>query len=292
MRAVRGGSQALRVQQARSGTARWATDHVATEEPMEIRVRRAEWPEPERIAVTMRTPGHDFELAAGFLFTEGVLHYRDEVLGITYCIDPSLDRAQEYNVVNVVLAPGVPLNLEALRRNVYTTSSCGVCGKGSLEALELRGVSPLVPDGIVVEGDRIARLGESLRASQRLFDRTGGLHAAALFDLSGRLLALREDVGRHNAVDKLLGRAFLQGELPLDRAILMVSGRVGFEIVQKAASARIPLLVAVSAPSSLALDAARTFGITLVGFARGDRFNVYTRHERIELGVSRVASDR
>lgn len=273
-----------RVMRWEEGRVRWAQDTLAAEEPLEIRL----WPAGEaaavRVAVTMRTPGHDFELAAGFLFTEGILRDPAQVQAVTYCVDPAIDTAQRYNIVNVQLRPGVPFDPEQLRRNFYTTSSCGVCGKASLEAIHVRGACPLADDGAFrIDPQVVPRLGERLREAQRIFDKTGGLHAAALFDGEGRLLALREDVGRHNATDKLIGAFFLERKVPLSRSILMVSGRASFEILQKAAVAGVPVVVAVSAPSSLACDAAREFGITLIGFARGDRFNVYTGPERLGL---------
>lgn len=244
---------------------------------MEIRVETAESGE-HRVAVTMRTPGDDFELAAGFLFTEGLLPSRADLAELRYCgdVDP-----QEYNIVTAKLRPGAPFDPGDLDRNFYTTSSCGVCGKASLEAVEIRGCErlPLEPES--VGADAVAAMPDRLREGQQVFDRTGGLHAAGLFDPDGELVVLREDVGRHNAVDKTIGNRFLAGALPLERHALVVSGRASFEILQKALMAGIPVLVAVGAPSSLAVDVARRFGITLVGFARGDGFNVYTEPERI-----------
>ncbi|WPD18225.1 formate dehydrogenase accessory sulfurtransferase FdhD [Thermaerobacter composti] len=282
MQAVRTSTVRRRVQRWQQGRARWADDVLVTEEPLEIRLRPAGRDEPVRVAVTMRTPGHDFELAGGFLFTEGLLDDPHQIAAISYCTDPDVDGEQQYNIVNVWLRPGVQVEPRTLQRNFYTTSSCGVCGKASLEAIHSRGACALPqPTGPVLRPEVIASLGETLRRQQALFDRTGGLHAAALFDLEGRLLALREDVGRHNATDKLIGHFFLQGRTPLTDTILMVSGRASFEIVQKAVVAGIPVVVAVSAPSSLACDAAREFGLTLIGFARGDRFNVYTGATRV-----------
>ncbi len=257
-------------------------DFVATEEPMEIRLVAG--PYRKTVAVTMRTPGHDFELAAGFLFAEGIVARREEIARISYCVDPDLDPEQQYNVVNVELRTQALPDLRPLERHFYTTSACGVCGKASLEALRLRGC-PEVGPGPVVEAAVLRTLPEQLRTAQSLFAATGGLHAAALFDAGGQLLALREDVGRHNAMDKLIGWAFLEGTLPLAEHIVLVSGRASFELVQKAVVAGIPVFCAVSAPSSLAVEVARAFGVTLVGFLRGERFNVYGGVERIQLPV-------
>ncbi len=250
-------------------------DRLAGEEPLEIRVGGPSR-EPRSVAVTMRTPGNDFELAAGFLYAEGVVRSREEIRDLRYCDFPPDE--QHYNVVTVGLSRD--FDLGALERNFYTTSSCGVCGKASLESLEVR--CPPVPPGPIVARSAITRLPQGLREGQRLFEQTGGLHAAALFDASGRLESLREDVGRHNAVDKVLGKALLDGGLPNAGPILMVSGRASFEIVQKAAVAAIPIVCAVSAPSSLAVDAAQRFGMTLVGFLRDRGFNVYAGLERID----------
>jgi FdhD protein len=249
-------------------------DSLATEEPMEIRLD-APGMEQRQVAVTMRTPGNDFELAAGFLHTEGLVAATGDVRSVRYCSVPREE--QQYNVVTVDLAR--PYDADLLQRNFYTTSSCGICGKASLDSISVR-CAP-VADGPEVSEAVVVELPGRLREAQRLFDRTGGLHAAGLFDTGGRLLELREDVGRHNAVDKLVGHALLAGMLPLSERVLMVSGRLSFEIVQKAAVAGIPVVCAVSAPSSLAVDAGRRFGMTLVGFLRGSRFNIYTGPERI-----------
>ena len=253
---------------------RRTADALATEEPLEIRVDSPGL-EQRRVAVTMRTPGHDFELAAGFLYTEGIVSAQADVRTVRYCDVPREE--QQYNVVTVDLRR--PYDPELLQRNFYTTSSCGVCGKASLDSISVR-CAP-VAEGPEVSESVVVALPDRLREAQRVFDRTGGLHAAGLFDPAGTLLELREDVGRHNAVDKLVGRALLAGELPLSERVLMVSGRLSFEIVQKAAVAGIPIVCAVSAPSSLAVDAGRRFGMTLVGFLRGSRFNIYTNAERI-----------
>jgi FdhD protein len=256
-------------------------DRVAVEEPMEIRLRIA-GPEGTAVlpvAVTMRTPGDDVELAAGFLFGEGILSGREAVARIAHC--PG-EGPQELNVVQVSLRPGVTVDPTLLTRNFTTTSSCGVCGKASLDAVEVRGGRPFEEPEPILDPAEVAALPDRLRESQAVFQRTGGLHAAGLFDAGSRLLDAREDVGRHNAVDKVVGRALLDGRLPLDRRVLVVSGRTSFEIVQKALAARIPVVVAVGAPSSLAVDLARRFGQTLVGFARDGGFNVYAGRERID----------
>ncbi|MFD1427083.1 FdhD protein [Kroppenstedtia sanguinis] len=271
------------VQQVEGESARRVRDTVTAEEPMEIRLVFPQIAEPVPISVTMRTPGNDFDLASGFLVTEGILDSKDSIQSITYCRDPETDGAQRYNIVNVNLRPGISVELERLRRNFYTSSSCGVCGKASLEAIEVRGVKPVQGD-FTLPASLIPQLGETLRREQEIFEKTGGLHAAGWFDPTGHLIALREDVGRHNAVDKLIGHLFLNQGLPLTEGILMVSGRTSFEIMQKAAVAGIPVVTAVSAPSSLAVDVAKQFGITLIGFARGERFNIYTGGKRIRVG--------
>ncbi len=266
-----------RVLAVRDGTGHELSDRLATEEPMEI---RAEGPgqEPVSVAVTMRTPGADFELAVGFLFTEGLIRGRDEVRAVSYCEDLA-DDEQHYNVVTVNLAR--PFDRDLLSRNFYATSSCGICGKASLDHVEVGCAT--VAAGPTVSGDVIESLPGALRGAQKVFEETGGLHAAGLFATDGSLLSLREDVGRHNAVDKIVGEAFLGGALPLAERILLVSGRTSFEIVQKAAVAGIPIVAAVSAPSSLAVDLAERMGQTVVGFLRDGRFNVYSFPERIAL---------
>jgi FdhD protein len=239
---------------------------------MEIRVDEPGG-EQRKVAVTMRTPGHDFELAAGFLFTEGIIGPGD-VHGIRYCDVPREE--QHYNVVTVAVGRPLP---DFAARSFYTTSSCGICGKASLEALDVQ-CAPVAP-GPVVTPELLTSRPDELRRVQRVFDRTGGLHAAALFDANGTLRTSREDVGRHNAVDKVVGAELMAGALPLSDRILLVSGRASFEIVQKAAVAGVPIICAVSAPSSLAVDAACRFGITVVGFLREQRLNVYSHTERI-----------
>lgn len=254
------------------------TDQLATEEPLEIRLIAGA--ERRTVAVTMRTPGADFDLAAGFLLAEGIVRRRDDIRRITYCVDAGVDAAQRYNIVNVALRAATLPNLAPLERHFLTTSACGVCGAASLDALRLRGYVPL-PPGPVVPPALLTRLPERLRAAQGLFSATGGLHAAGLFDRDGNLIALREDVGRHNALDKLTGGALLRGEVPLHDRLVLVSGRTSYEIVQKCLAAAVPIICAISAPSSLAVALAQAFGITLIGFLRGDRFNIYTAPERI-----------
>ncbi len=253
---------------------------MAVEEPLEIRVEflaGASW-ETRNVSVTMRTPGHDFELAAGFLFSEAILGSREQVREISYC---QTEAPQEYNVLSVRLRDNVSFDPTLLTRNFYTSSSCGVCGKASIEAVEVRGCAILPSDTLKMEADLVASLPDLLLEGQSGFKRTGGLHAAGLFDSQGSLEVLREDVGRHNAVDKVVGHGFLEGApLRHDKA-LVVSGRTSFEIIQKALMAGIPLVVAVGAPSSLAVDLARKFNMTLVGFARGRGFNLYAGEERI-----------
>ena len=261
-----------------SGTGFERPDRLATEEPMAIQVR-GRHQDPVSVAVTMRTPGNDFELAAGFLATEGLVHDLHEIAGIRYC-DVAPDE-QHYNVVTVDLT--VPFEIDFAERHFFASSSCGICGKASLDQVEVN--CPMIEPGPVVARSTVVSLPDALRRSQHIFEQTGGLHAAALFDTDGRLLESREDVGRHNAVDKLIGNALLNGKMPLRERLLLVSGRVSFEIVQKAAVAGIPITCAVSAPSSLAVQAGERLGMTVVGFLRGDKFNVYCHRERIDLGA-------
>lgn len=262
-----------------AGARRLRTDDLAVEEPLEIRVGAG--PAAATVGVTMRTPGADFELAAGFLTGEGVLTGCEDVERISYCADPAVNADQRYNIVTVGLARDELPDLRMLERHFLTSSACGVCGKANLDALEVRGCEPL-PPGPSVDPAVLTALPDRLRAAQRLFAATGGLHAAGLFTVDGALVCAREDVGRHNAVDKVVGSAVLEGRLPLDQHVLMVSGRSSYEILQKALVAGIPIVCAVSAPSSLAVDLARRFGMTLVGFLRGERFNVYSGEERVD----------
>jgi len=259
-----------------NGKVRSRLDQLATEEPLEIRLVSPQ----KTVAVTMRTPGADFELAAGFLYSEGVVSSREDIDRISYCVDADVDGEQRYNIVNVALREGLSVDLQPLERHFFTTSACGVCGKASLEALRSREY-PVIPDGPEVSAGVIYSLPDQLRSAQRVFSTTGGLHAAALFDAQGTLLSVREDVGRHNALDKLVGSAILSDELPLNNRIVMVSGRSSFEILQKCLAAGVPIVCAVSAPSSLAVTLAREFGITLIGFLRGERFNIYAGKERL-----------
>ena len=268
------------VRRLRAGEWSVEDDTLAVEEPMEIRLIRetAGGLDARRIAVTMRTPGHDFELAAGFLYGESIIGGRDDVLDISYCTDE--DEPQRLNIVNVTVRPGLEVDDTSVQRNFYTTSSCGVCGKAALESLEIHGCAVL-PPGARVPASTLRALPERLREAQATFDRTGGLHAAGLFDLDGALLGLFEDVGRHNALDKLVGSALIEGRLPLTDSILMLSGRASFELLQKALAARIPVVASVGAPSSLAVELAESFDITLAGFVRADSLNVYAAPHRI-----------
>lgn len=266
------------------GRAEARVDHVVTEEPLEIRLS---WRgEEHTVAVTMRTPGEDEELATGFLFAEGVVERRERILGFRRPLDIS-GGEPEPNIVEVELGEGPDPKLPTLERHFFSNSACGVCGKAGLQALQIRvssGVGRL-PPGPEVAHEVLSSLPDRLRQAQGIFEATGGLHAAGLFDTAGRLLALREDVGRHNALDKLLGWAFLQGLVPLHEHLVLVSGRSSYEILQKCLMAGVPIVCAVSAPSSLAVELAARFGITLVGFLRGDRFNVYSGVERIAAPV-------
>jgi FdhD protein len=292
----------------RDGAVSTRPDTLVAEEPLEIRLNG------KPLAITMRTPGDDFALAAGFLVSEGVLGAADELQNIVYCAGATVEGSNTYNIVDVKTAPGVVIPDITLERNVYTTSSCGLCGKASLDAVRTTarwtiddgdGTHGNTPYGdgthgdgthgdgappIRLEPDLLASLPDRLRAAQRVFDRTGGLHAAALFSVDGELLDIREDVGRHNAVDKLVGRALQNGTLPLSRTVLLVSGRASFELAQKAVMAGIPVLAAVSAPSSLAVDLAAETGLTLVGFLRGASMNVYAGEHRIALRAAAAQS--
>jgi FdhD protein len=243
-------------------------DDLAEEEPLEIRVRG------RAVSVTMRTPGHDAELAAGFLLTEGIIHGPQDILRIEHC-----DRNESGNVLNVLLAPEVPVDFERLTRHVFASSSCGLCGKATIEAIQ--GQFPPIQSDLRLDAELLATLPQEMRAAQETFNRTGGLHAAALFDAGGKLIVLREDIGRHNAVDKVIGHCLLNGPFPPDRHILLVSGRSSFEIMQKALAARIPIVAAVSAPSTLAATFAQESGQTLIGFLRDRRMNVYANPQRI-----------
>ncbi len=253
-----------------------ADDVLAVEDPLEIRIEygRTGARTTRSISVTMRTPGHDAELAAGFLFTEGIISSAGEITAIT-------PNSKNENILVVSLAEAVAPNIKSLERNFYTTSSCGVCGKASIEAVRTSCPFPDVPDAVQVHARVIYRLPTVLRGQQDIFSQTGGLHGCALFDTAGKLLLAREDVGRHNALDKLIGAALQQQILPVDSNILVLSGRASFELVQKAIMAGIKVIAAVGAPSSLAVDMAEEWGITLIGFLRGERFNIYSGAERV-----------
>jgi FdhD protein len=288
----RGSTVRRRVEQvsvAGDGARRERTDVLATEEPLEIRVAVLDALRAARlddaatpVSVTMRTPGADFELAAGFLYAEGLIAGADAISSIRYCTEGE----QQYNVVSVVLSPGTPFDPAALQRNFYQTSSCGVCGKASIEAV-MGPACARIDSDLAVSPEVLVRLPEQLRAAQAVFERTGGLHAAGLFTAEGELVRAREDVGRHNAMDKLVGASLLERELPWGRNVVMVSGRLSFELVQKAARAGTAVLAGVSAPSSLAVELAEACGMTLCGFVRGERFNVYAGGARIAPAVHR-----
>jgi FdhD protein len=250
-------------------------DTLVVEEPLEIRVGG------RALAVTMRTPGNDMDLAAGFLVSEGVVTEADQVRSQRYCAGATEEGGNTYNVLDVDLDPSLPAPDPSVERAFYTTSSCGLCGKASLDAVRTTARWSVADDAVPVPADALAALPDRLRDAQRVFDRTGGLHAAGLFDPDGGLLCLREDVVRHNAVDKVVGWAVRDGRLPLRGTVLLVSGRASFELVQKAWMAGIPVLAAVSAPSSLAVDLAVEAGMTLVGFLRGSTMNVYSRPDRL-----------
>ena len=274
------GNQTEDIRVANTRVMRWANggldneteDWVAREEPLEIRIKG------ESIVVTMRTPGHDKELAIGFLLAEGVITNSSDVLEIAYCQQG--EASLHKNILNVFLSPEVEINLDRLKRNVYASSSCGLCGKASIESLQ-NIFEPLNKIETVISVDKILTLAQKLRAKQSTFDKTGGLHAAGIFDRNGELLVLREDIGRHNAVDKILGHLFLKNRIPLEDCVLMVSGRASFEIIQKSLAGRVGIICAVSAPSSLAVDMAKESGQTLIGFLRERKFNVYSHKERI-----------
>jgi FdhD protein len=258
-------TQSLQIQRIRDGKREQVEDSLVVEEPLEIRVRG------QAIAVTMRTPGHDYELAAGFLCTEGVIESFSDVLAINHCTIG--EAADTGNVVNVYLSPKVELDLKKLTRHVFASSRCGLCGKATIDAI--RQQFPAVEKTVKPSAELIASLPDKLREAQKVFSSTGGLHAAALFDADGELIVVREDVGRHNAVDKVIGHGFLGGNFPYPACILLISGRASFEIMQKTLAAGIPVVAAVSAPSNLAVDFARENNQTLVGFLREGRMNVY-----------------
>ena len=253
-----------------SGQVRRKEDYLAAEEPLEIRIGA------EPLSVTMRTPGHDVELAAGFLFTEGLIEGREQILSLKEDL-PGENRG---NLVCADLAADAMPDMEKIRRNFFAASSCGICGKASIDSVRARTLRPPNPD-FRLSAEVLLKLPEKLRESQAVFGRTGGLHAAGLFDATGKLLVLREDIGRHNAVDKVIGWALLEGRLPLADSILLVSGRGGFEIIQKAIVAGLPVVASVSAPSGLAVQLAREMQLTLIGFLRERRFVIYSGEERV-----------
>lgn len=265
-----------RVHHVTAGISVARPETLVVEEPLEIRVGG------EPLTVTMRTPGSDVELAQGFLLTEGVIGHRDDVLTVRYCRGAGDDGVNTYNVLDVTLAPHVSAPSPDLRRNFYSTSSCGVCGKASLEAVQLISRHGPGDDPSRISVETLSALPDRLRAAQKVFATTGGLHGAALFTTDGEMLVVREDVGRHNAVDKVIGWALEGARIPLTGSVLLVSGRASFELTQKAVMAGIPVLAAVSAPSSLAVDLAGQSGLTLVAFLRGQSMNVYTRPDRVD----------
>lgn len=259
-------------------------DLLAVEEPLEIRLGYGPAADRQQksLSVTMRTPGHDEELGLGFLWTEGIIQRREEVRSVQHCTDLGRDE-QRGNVLRIELQPEVELDWSKLERHFYTTSSCGVCGKASIDAVRSTGCPVLPRTDMHIDPAVIHRLPDTLREAQAIFDHTGGLHAAGLFDANGELRLMREDVGRHNAMDKLIGAALQRSWLPLHQHMVLLSGRASFELVQKALMAGVPLLAAVGAPSSLAVDLAQDFGLTLLGFVRGGRFNVYAGAERLRI---------
>ncbi|MFC1404315.1 MULTISPECIES: formate dehydrogenase accessory sulfurtransferase FdhD [Streptacidiphilus] len=265
-----------RVLRLREQQGSYRPDALAAEEPLEIRING------EALTVTMRTPGHDFDLVAGFLVGEGLAASSEDLTALRYCAGTDADGLQTYNVIDASLRDGAAVPASA-HRNLLTSSACGLCGRESVDAIRMRVPHDLAADGLRVSPDTLYGLPDALRAAQKVFDSTGGLHAAGLFTADGELLCLREDVGRHNAVDKVVGWALREGALPLTGHLLMVSGRASFELTQKAAMAGIPLLAAVSAPSSLAVDLASELGLTLVGFLRGRSANVYAGAQRVAL---------
>jgi len=254
------------------------SDAVVTEEPLEIRLTGGG--ATQTLAVTMRTPGNDFELAAGFVYSEGIVRTLQDIRGITYCLDASVEPEQRYNIVSVELTGALP-DVARFERHFTMNSSCGVCGRAQLDSLRELGVAP-IDDGVRISAQTLYALPERMREAQRIFESTGGLHAAALFTASGETVAVREDVGRHNALDKLIGWGLINARLPFARCVLLASGRASYEILQKSLMARIPVVASVSAPSSLAVDLAREFDVTLAGFVRGTRANIYTAAQRIE----------
>jgi FdhD protein len=277
-----GRSLPITVSEFRGATRRSRQDRIAIEEPLEIRLgyETADGRTESSVSITMRTPGNDAELASGFLFTESIIRDNADIAFVKPCGPPAPDSGNN-NVVRVELESGVDVDLDRLQRHFYTTSSCGVCGKTSLDALRVSGAERLTLDETRFSKDMLTELPDKLRATQKTFDETGGLHAAAAFNAAGDIVASYEDIGRHNAVDKLVGALLSRGLLPANDLGLIVSGRASFELMQKALMAGMPLLAAVSAPSSLAVELAREFNVTLVGFLRDDTFNIYAGEERV-----------
>jgi FdhD protein len=275
-------SSAVEISKISSGASESMADSVAVEEPLEIRLGYStpDGRATRSISITMRTPGNDRELAAGFLYSEAIVHRGQDIASIETCGPPAADSGN-HNVVRVDLAADVEVDLGRLQRHFYTTSSCGVCGKTSLDALRINGAEPIGDEAASFSHSTLTRIPEALRAAQPTFEATGGLHAAAAFNPKGDLRVTMEDVGRHNAVDKVIGSLLLNNELPANQLGLMVSGRASFELMQKTLVAGMPLLAAVSAPSSLAVQLAKEFNVSLVGFLRGDTFNIYAGEERI-----------
>jgi FdhD protein len=277
-----GSSRVIDINKVDSGERHAREDHVAVEEPLEIQLSSitAGAAAARSISITMRTPGHDVELALGFLFTEAIISSIDEVSDTNHTgtVDPESGLR---NIIRIELKPNVEIDFAKLQRHFYTTSSCGVCGKASIDALRVAGQKSLENKGATYSHGLVTALPDKLRQQQRVFSQTGGLHAAAMFDEKGDLVVVREDVGRHNAVDKVIGALLLKGEVPASEKGLLVSGRASFELVQKALVAGITTLIAVSAPSSLAISLAREYGMTLIGFLRGETFNIYAGADRI-----------
>ena len=271
-----GRSQSLHIARFEGDVRKTTEDQIAIEEPLEIRLGfdAGQGRQTRTVSVTMRTPGNDEELAAGFLFGEAIIQSADDIAFVKPCSGD--------NTVRVELESGITPDITRLERHFYTTSSCGVCGKASLDALRVNGLAPLPPGGLAIDTTTLAHMPDRLRDTQAIFTATGGLHAAAAFDRHGEILITHEDVGRHNAVDKVVGDLLLAGKLPAAELGLIVSGRASFELMQKALVAGMPLLAAVGAPSSLAVELAREFNVTLVGFLRGTTFNVYAAEERIK----------
>jgi FdhD protein len=263
------------------------SDLVVVEEPLEIRLGygNIEDRQQRNVSVTMRTPTHDFELALGFLYSEGIITSYNQVMSVKYCVDAGQQSTE--NIVRVELKPDIPVNLQMLQRNFYATSSCGVCGKASIESID-KMICDLPKqkseqNALKVSKEYIYNLPKRLAQHQKVFEYTGGLHAAALFDVTGKIVSLREDIGRHNALDKLIGNALTQDLLPLHNKVLLMSSRASFELIQKTIMANISIIVTIGAPSSLAIQTAEQFGITLIGFLRNDSFNIYAGKERIRV---------